>query len=122
MLDDTGVPWSERALTLAGATGALVGVALPWLEVTVSPARPTMAGYETIYGILAGVAAAVVLVAAATDRVEQRRTVALLGGAIVVVLATVPLSVLGSGQSAAVGLYVSLLAGGLTVVGGVLDR
>ena len=115
MLDDTGVPWSERALTLAGATGVLVGVALPWLEVTVSPARPTMAGYETIYGILAGVAAA-------TDRVQQRRTVALLGGAIVVVLATVPLSVLGSGQSAAVGLYVSLLAGGLTVVGGVLDR
>ena len=118
MLDDTGVPWSERALTLAGATGVLVGVALPWLEVTVSPARPTMAGYETIYGILAGV----VLVAAATDRVQQRWTVALLGGAIVVVLATVPLSVLGSGQSAAVGLYVSLLAGGLTVVGGVLDR
>jgi len=122
VLDDTDGPGLAGAVTLVGAVGVLVGVALPWLEVTTSPVTPTAAGYETIYGVLAGIVGLVVLVAAVTDRVERRWTVALLGGAIVVLLAAVPLVALEGRRSAATGLYVALVSGLLTVLGGALGR
>jgi hypothetical protein len=122
VLDGTGGPGLAGAVTLAGAVGVLVGVALPWLKMTTSPVTPTPAGYETIYGVLAGVVALVVLVAAVTDRAERRWTVALLGGAIVVPLAAVPLVALEGRRPPAIGLYVALASGLLTVLGGVLGR
>ena len=86
------------------------------------PAEPTALCYETAHGLLTAAAAAVVLVAALADRVEERATVALPGGFVVALLAVARWITLGNARSAEVGVYVAVVGGLVTAVGGAAAR
>lgn len=112
------------ALQALGGIGAIVSIALTWVEVSASPGpiQPTTPGYETFYGVLAAVVALVVLVAIVAGLVDQAGGVAILGGVVVAVVAGARFVTLGDGQSAGLGLYLALVAGVVMAVGGVLGR
>lgn len=112
------------ALQAVGGLGAVVSVALAWVEVSPGPApvEPTVPGYETVYGVLAAIVALVAVVAIVAGFVDRTDGVALLGGAAVAVLAIGRFVTLGEAESAGIGLYLALLSGVVMAGGGVLGR